>query len=67
MRTTIDIPEELLEEARRASHARTKREAVVAGLQELVRKAQREELRQLAGKVKLRVDLTRSRKRRRGE
>jgi hypothetical protein len=64
MRTTLDIPDELLEEARRLSHARSKREAVLAGLEELIKKGRREELRQLAGKIDLRVDLTRSRKRR---
>ena len=64
MRTTLDIPDELLEEARRLSHARSKREAVLAGLQELIKKGRREELRQLAGKIELKVDLARSRKRR---
>ena len=61
MRTTLDLPDDLLEEARRVSHSRTKREAVVAGLEELIRRARMEELRQLAGKVDLRVDLRRSR------
>lgn len=65
MRTTIDIPDDLLEEARRASHSRTRREAVVAGLQELIRKAAYEELRQLRGKIDLDVDLHRSRKKKR--
>ena len=50
MRTTFDVPEELLEEARRLSGARSKREAVLAGLEELIRKGRREELRQLAGR-----------------
>jgi Arc/MetJ family transcription regulator len=62
VRTTIDIPESLLDEAVRTSHSRTRREAVIAGLEELVRKARREELRQLAGKVHLELDPLRSRK-----
>lgn len=62
MRTTLDIPEDLLEEAVRATRAKTKREAVIAGLEELIRKSRREELRSLAGKVELTVDLARSRK-----
>lgn len=65
MRTTVDIPEELLEEARRASNARTKREVVLAGLEELIRKSRHEELRRLAGRVTLRVDISRSRRRKR--
>lgn len=64
MRTTLDIPEEILEEARRACGHRTKRETVISGLEELVKKAKREELRHLAGKMNLRIDLTRSRRRR---
>ena len=63
MRTTVDIPDDLLEEARRAAHCRTIREAVLAGLQELIRKSRRDELRKMAGTMKLDIDLKRSRKR----
>ena len=63
MRTTVDIPDDLLEEARRAANCRTIREAVLAGLQELIRKSQREELRRMAGTMKLDLDVRRSRKR----
>ncbi len=63
MRTTFDLPEELLEDARKAARLATKREAVVAGLQELLRKAKREDLRRLAGRMDLRVDLRKSRRR----
>lgn len=62
MRTTIDLPEDLLEEARRAAQAKTKREVIIAGLKEIVRKAHREDLRRMAGKLQLDVDLPRSRK-----
>ena len=64
MRTTLDLPEETLERARRAANLRTKRETVIAGLEELIRKGKREELLRLAGKIRLDVDLTRSRQRR---
>ncbi|HLN59836.1 MAG TPA: type II toxin-antitoxin system VapB family antitoxin [Thermoanaerobaculia bacterium] len=64
MRTTLDIPEEILEEARRVCGHRTKRETVISGLEELIKKAKREELRRLAGKMNLRIDLARSRRRR---
>jgi Arc/MetJ family transcription regulator len=63
MRTTLDVPEELLEKARRAAGLRTKRETVIAALEELVKKAKREQLRHLAGKMNLRIDLARSRRR----
>jgi Bacterial antitoxin of type II TA system, VapB len=64
MRTTLDLPADLLEEARRSCNARTKTEAVVAGLTELIRKSKREELRRLAGHIDLDINLGKSRKRR---
>lgn len=65
MRTTVDLSAELLEEARRLWNFRTKRETLVAGLEELVRKARRERLRSLAGKVDLDAGLSRARSRKR--
>jgi Arc/MetJ family transcription regulator len=61
MRTTLDIPDDLMERARRAASLHSKRDTVLAGLTELIRKAEREQLRAMAGKVDLRVDLKRSR------
>jgi len=63
MRTTIDLPEDLLEEARRASRLKSMRETVIAGLEELVRKCHREELRRMAGGIDIDVDIPRARKR----
>ena len=63
MRTTVDLPEELLEEARRVTDSKTKRETIVRALEELVKKDKRERLRALAGKIHLDLDLSRSRKR----
>ncbi|MGH9316492.1 MAG: type II toxin-antitoxin system VapB family antitoxin [Thermoanaerobaculia bacterium] len=64
MRTTLDIPGATLERARRSGNFRTKRETVLRGLEELIKKEEREELRRLAGRMRLQVDLTRSRRRR---
>jgi hypothetical protein len=61
VRTTVDIPAELLEHARRAVNARTNREAILAGLEELIRKAKREALRALPGRLDLELDLPRAR------
>ncbi len=44
MKTTVVVDDELLEEAIKAIQAKTKREAIEAGLRELVRKKNREEL-----------------------
>ena len=60
MRTTLDIPDDLMERARRAASLQSKRDTVLAGLTELIRKAERDELRAMAGKVDVRVGLKRS-------
>ena len=65
MRTTVDLPQALVEEACRLSNLRTKREAIIAGLEELIRARRREELRHWAGKVELAIDIARSRGRKR--
>ena len=65
MRTTVDLNEDLIEEARRLWSFRTKQETLTAGLEELIRKGHRERLRGLAGKVPLDLDLDRSRRRKR--
>ena len=37
MKTTLDIPDDLIREAMTLSNSRTKKEAVVSGLRELIR------------------------------
>jgi len=63
MRTTLDLPDDLLEKARQAVNARTKRDTVVAGLEELIRRRHHQDLIDLAGRIHLDIDLKRSRKR----
>jgi Arc/MetJ family transcription regulator len=63
MRTTVDLPENLLEEARKLTDSKTMRETLILALEELVKKSKREELRKLAGKIDLDIDLSRSRSR----
>lgn len=63
MRTTMNIPERLLSEARRASGARTKTQAVIWGLEELKRRGLLERLWDLRGRLPLDVDPRRSRAR----
>ena len=52
----MDLPEDLLEKARRAIDAKTMRETIVRALEELVKKDKRERLRQLAGKIQIDFD-----------
>ena len=63
MRTTVDIPEEIMKEALRTSQAKTKTMVIVLGLKELINRHKLDQLRALRGKVKLMVDLSKSRKR----
>lgn len=62
MRTTMDLPSDLLEEARRACGAKTKTRAVILSLQKLIDAKKIEKLRALRGKLDLNVDLKRLRK-----
>ena len=57
MKTTVVIDENLLQEAIRASGARTKREAIEAGLRELVRRKNLEILREELGTYDLDLSL----------
>jgi Arc/MetJ family transcription regulator len=63
MRTTLDLPEELINEARRVLGFKSKTDTVVLSLTELVRRRRIEELKALAGQVKLHIDLEASRRR----
>jgi Arc/MetJ family transcription regulator len=63
MRTTLDLPEALLEEARRILGFKSKTDTVVLSLTELVRRRRIEELKALAGKVDLELDIGSSRRR----
>lgn len=63
MRTTLDLPEDLLEEARKLLRFKSKTDTVVLSLRDLVRRKRIEELKDLLGKVRLDVDLARSRRR----
>lgn len=57
MRTLIDIDEKLLKEAMKLTKTKTKKEVVNLGLKELVRRKRIEELKSMAGKLDLDLDL----------
>ena len=63
MRTTLDVPADLLESARKALGFKSKTDTIVVALRELVRRHRLEELKSLLGKVELDVDVERSRRR----
>lgn len=63
MRTTLEIPELLLEEACLLLGAKSKSEAVVLSLQEVIRRKRIDELKAMMGHVNLDIDLPKSRRR----
>ena len=63
MRTTIDLPRALVEEAMELSHQRTKTAVLITALEDFVRKNRIQGLRQFRGKIKLDIDLDKLRKR----
>ena len=62
MRTTMDLPKDLLEEARRVSGTKTKTSAVILALQQLIDSKKIEKLRALRGTIDLDIDLKKLRK-----
>jgi len=63
MRTTLDLPIELVEEARAALGFKSKTDTVVLALRELVRRRRVDDLKDLLGRVDLAIDLSKSRRR----
>ena len=57
MRSTIDINEKLLDEAKILTKAKTKKEVVNLSLKELIRKKKREQLAVLFGSLVLDLEL----------
>ncbi len=56
MRTTLDLPEDLLKEAMKVTHTSTKTGVIVKALEELVRKSKISEIKKYKGKIDLSID-----------
>ena len=57
MRTTLDLPEDLVEEAMKATNIKTKTKVIVAALEQLIRRTKIAEIKNYKGKVDLDIDL----------
>jgi len=57
MRTTLDLPENLLKEAMKATHTGTKTGVIVLALEELIRKSKISRLKKYKGEIDLSIDL----------
>ncbi len=57
MRTTLNLPEELLREAMDVAQIETKTRVIIIALQELIRKNRITELKKFKGKIDLEIDM----------
>jgi len=62
MRTTLILPQDLVDEARKALGFRSKTDTVIHALREVVRRSRADELKALFGKVQFEFDPTELRK-----
>ena len=63
MRTTLDLPEGLVEEAKAMLGYKSKTDTIVYALRELIRRRKIKELTAMFGKVEIEIDLAKSRRR----
>jgi Arc/MetJ family transcription regulator len=57
MRTTLDLPEELLSEAMKITSTGTKTGVIILALRELIRKSKITDLKKYRGKIDLNIDV----------
>lgn len=57
MRTTLDLPENLVNEAMRVTRIKTKTKVIITALEQLIRKTQLSEIKEFKGKIDLDIDL----------
>jgi Arc/MetJ family transcription regulator len=65
MRTTLDLPEELVEQARSAVGFKSKTDTVIFALREVVRRRRIDDLKDLMGRIRFEFDPTDIRKKER--
>lgn len=63
MRTTLDLPDGLIDEAQRLLGFKSKTDTVIVSLQELIRRKRIAELKEMFGHVDLTIDVPKSRRR----
>ncbi|MGA3084125.1 MAG: type II toxin-antitoxin system VapB family antitoxin [Thermodesulfobacteriota bacterium] len=57
MRTTLDLPENLIDEAMKVAHINTKTKVIITALEDLIIKSKISGLKKFKGKVNLDIDL----------
>ena len=64
MRTTLNLPEDLIIEAMKATRINTKTQVIVTALEDLIRKSKISGLKEFKGKIDLDIDINTVRGRR---
>jgi len=57
MRTTLDLPEDLVAEAMKATEIKTKTKVIITALEQLIKKTKISEIKKYKGQVDLGIDL----------
>jgi len=57
MRTTLDLPKDLIDEAMKTTQIKTKTQLIITALEDLIRKSKISELKDFKGKVDLGIDM----------
>ena len=57
MRTTLDLPEHLIQEAMQVANVKTKTKVIIMALEEMVQKSKIPDLKKFKGKIDLEMDL----------
>lgn len=57
MRTTLDLPEDLIDEAMKVTQIDTKTKVIITALEELIRKSKISGLKKYKGKIDLDIDM----------
>ena len=57
MRTTLDLPEDLVVEAMKVSDIKTKTKVIITALEQLIKKSKISEIKKYKGEIDLDVDL----------
>jgi len=63
MRTTLDLPEDLLKEAMKTTNINTKTSVIVFALEDLIRREKIKSIKNYHGKLKLNINLNQLRNR----
>ena len=57
MRTTLDLPDNLVNEAMKVTSIKTKTKVIITALEQLIRKSQLSEIKEFKGKINLDIHL----------